>query len=140
MNRHQNKHFVFRLMIMCFFIGNTIALYTQYCSHDQIKSYFKGYFACMFEMKEEQHNAGLKMLKNETTEWCDMVAEETQCFTKSLGPCLGQKLTRELEILYISSAVKNDFMKCDRIGNQNVDTIESKAQEIILDYMLKKSK
>ena len=38
-------------------------------------------------------------------------------------------------MVYMSYAVKNEYMKCTRIGNLNVDSIESKAQQISYNYM-----
>ena len=109
-------------------------IYTKSCTHDQIDSHLKGYFNCILDMNGEKTNSALMALRNETTEWCSLLGEEIDCFTKYLGTCLEPEITADIEIMYLFSAIRSGTITCHAIGNRNVSEIQSRGSDLISNY------
>ena len=114
--------------------NSAIGLKTKSCNHDQIYNHIKNFFNCMYAMKDEKIAATIKATRNETTEWCNLLTKETTCFTWSLGSCLDQQITEDLETLYLYQSLRAEEMSCNKIGNRNVTSINSEGSRLMTAY------
>ena len=117
---------------------------TKNCDHDQIEKHLKSTLNCVMKsqtknMKEflqlnETHIATLKTQKANTSEWCELIDEEIDCFKHNLGRCFNEKITSEFAILMEWYYNKQPYMECNRIEGLSKAEIEAKGKEIVQNY------
>ena len=112
----------------------TLGFNTKACNHAEIKVHIKIFFNCMYGMKDEKIAATIKATRNETTQWCNLLKEETICFTQSLGSCLEQQITEDLETLYLYQNLRAEEVSCSKIGNRSTTDIFSDGSQLMTDY------
>ena len=112
----------------------SLGLNTKTCNHNEVYDHVKNYFNCMYAMKDQKIAATIKATRNETTEWCNLLTKETKCFSQSVGTCLEQKVTEDLETLYLYQMLQAEEISCNRIGNRSVTSIKSDGRGLMRDY------
>ena len=122
------------IMYSTLFRNITLGLNTKSCNHDEIYNHVKTFFNCMYDMKDEKIAAAIKATRNETTEWCNLLTKETSCFSQSLGSCLEQKITEDLETLYLYQILRAEEISCIKIGSRNATSIKSEGSRLMTDY------
>ena len=135
-NIHSISVAVVNIFIIYFVLvkNTTLGLNTNSCNHEEIKAHIKDFFDCMYGMKDEKIAATIKAANNETTQWCNLLKKETICFTQSLGSCLEQKITEDLETLYLYQNLRAEEISCYKIGNRSTTDIFSDGSRLMTDY------
>ena len=139
------KHFIVSVVLLIALNSSCVLSFsTQSCTHDQIEKHLKTTLNCV--MKSQNRNmksflamdnaqiAKLKEHSSNTTEWCELIDEEIECFTKNLGTCFNKKLTSDFAILMEWYYNKQPYMECNRLEGDNKEEIERKGKAIIKNY------
>lgn len=139
------KHFIVSAVLLITLNSSCVLSFsTQSCTHEQIETHLKTTLNCV--MKSQNRNmksflamdnaqiAKLKEHSTNTTEWCELIDEEIECFTKNLGTCFNKKLTSDFAILMEWYYNKQPYMECNRLEGDNKEEIERKGKAIIKNY------
>lgn len=139
------KHFIVSVVLLITLNSSCVLSFsTQSCTHEQIETHLKTTLNCV--MKSQNRNmksflamdnaqiAKLKEHSTNTTEWCELIDEEIECFTKNLGTCFNKKLTSDFAILMEWYYNKQPYMECNRLEGDNKEEIERKGKAIIKNY------
>ena len=101
---------------------------TQACTHDQIEKHLRTTLNCIMATDDSQV-AEMKGHKTNTTEWCELMDAEIECFTKNLGTCFNKDMTSDFAILMEWALYDNNT--CNRIDGDYRGEIDRKKEEII---------
>jgi len=142
------KHYnVFFLAIVLLITLETLCVSgfsTKNCNHDQIEKHLKTTLNCVMKsqsknMKEflqlnTTHIASMKDQKANTSEWCELIDEEIDCFTNNLGTCFNEKINSEFAIIMEMYYNEQPYMECNRIEGLSKSEINAKGKEIVQNY------
>ena len=110
---------------------------TQACTHDEMEQHLRSTLNCIMRSNRRAMDNGIqytdihtiKEYKNSTNtpEWCELMDEEIECFTKHLGTCFDKKMTSDFAIWMKWEIIDNNT--CNRIKGDNKKEIELNGKD-----------